>query len=55
MMDRHNFLGAVAALFGIAPIAAEAQPATPRRIGYLGNGNATPVSLEREAFLRSLR
>jgi putative ABC transport system substrate-binding protein len=54
MMDRRTFLGAVAALFGIAPAAAEAQPAKPRRIGFLGNGNPKPVSSERKAFHRSL-
>jgi len=55
MMDRRTFLGAVAAFFAVSPLVVKAQPATPRRIGFLGNGNSTPVSSEREAFLRNLR
>ena len=54
MMDRRTFIGAAAALLGTA-LAAEAQPATPRRIGFLGNASATAVSPQNEAFRRSLR
>jgi putative ABC transport system substrate-binding protein len=54
MMDRRTFLGTAAALFCISPLAAEAQPAKPRRIGFLGNGYPKPVSSERKAFHRRL-
>ncbi len=54
MMDRRTFIGAAAAFLGTA-LAAEAQPAKPRRIGFLSNGNPTTPSSQDETFLRSLR
>jgi putative ABC transport system substrate-binding protein len=54
-MDRRTFIGAIAAFLGTAPLVAEAQPARPRRIGFLGYGNPTTVSAQLEAFRRRLR
>ncbi len=54
MMDRRTFIGAAAVFLGAA-LAAEAQPARPRRIGFLSNGNPTTPSSQDEAFRRSLR
>ena len=50
-MDRRTLLSAVAAFLGTASLAAEAQPASSRRIGFLGNGNPTTGSPQREAFV----
>jgi putative ABC transport system substrate-binding protein len=53
-MDRRVFIGCVAGAFLASPLAAEAQPASTRRIGFLGNGSPTRGS-EQAAFLRGLR
>jgi putative ABC transport system substrate-binding protein len=55
MVDRRTFLGVVAASFCIAPLATEAQPVGPRRIGYLSNGNPTSGNAPLQAFRASLR
>jgi putative ABC transport system substrate-binding protein len=54
MMERRAFISAVGALLGVTTFTVEAQPAGPRRIGYLSNGNATATSPQREAFRRGL-
>src|SRR6202165_1787916 len=54
-MDRRAFIVAIAAFLGTAPLVAEAQPARPRRIGFLGYGNPTTVRSQLEAFRRRLR
>ena len=55
-MDRRSFIGSVAGGFLALPLAAKAQPASPRRIGYLDIGNPTAVpSRQQETFRQSLR
>jgi putative ABC transport system substrate-binding protein len=54
-MDRRTFIGAVVTALGAAPLAAEAQPARRRGIGFVGNGNPTTGSPQVEAFYRGLR
>jgi hypothetical protein len=44
-MDRRTFIGAVVAALGAVPLAAQTQPATRRRIGFLGNESIRPPSL----------
>ena len=55
MMDRRTFIRAVIAVVGAVPCAAMAQPAKPRRIGFLENGSPTTQSLPHETFRQSLR
>jgi putative ABC transport system substrate-binding protein len=55
MMDRRTFIGRVASCLLAVSFAANAQPTSPRRIGYLDIGSPTPVSSQLEAFRRSLR
>ena len=55
-MDRRAFLGTLAGSVLAAPLAPEAQQAGKVwRVGYLGNGNATPSALYRDAFRQGLR
>jgi hypothetical protein len=53
MMDRRTFIGRVARGLLAVPFAANAQPTSPRRIGYLDIGSPAPVSSQLEAFRRS--
>ena len=55
MLDRRTFIRAVAAVFGTATFAIQAQPTNMRRIGFLGNGHPTTLSSQNDAFRRSLR
>jgi putative ABC transport system substrate-binding protein len=53
-MHRRTFFGAVVAVLGAVPLAAQTQPARRRRIGFLANGNPATGSTQVEAFRRGL-
>jgi putative ABC transport system substrate-binding protein len=55
VIGRRVFIGTVAVSLLSAPLAAEAQPTRTPRIGFLSNGNSTPVSPQLNAFRRGLR